>query len=212
MLFGSDLTRYENKAKHGLPPNPSHLTKLTLTIQLHFADPKAYHDIYNNKNRWDKEARLYKSFNEDRSSFGFLTYAEAKNRKDVLNRSFSTTAIESAEGLIVENIKALCEAFTRQTKTGKSSNLLYAFRCMSMDLITTFCFGKPIYAVDEPDFQAPIVMAMDASLPVFVGFKYSDIFKNMILKCPPRLSKILSPATSGLVDLQQVCLQPYIKR
>lgn len=173
-------------------------------MKLHFADPKAYHDIYNNKNRWDKEARLYKSFNEDRSSFGFLTYAEAKNRKDVLNRSFSLAAIEGAENLIVEHVKALCAAFARQTEAGQSSNLRFAFRCMSMDLITTFCFGKPIHAVDEPDFQAPIVMAMDASSPVFVMFKYSDLFKNMILKCPPNLSKIMSPATSGLVDLQQV--------
>ncbi|KAL5374850.1 hypothetical protein DPSP01_011602 [Paraphaeosphaeria sporulosa] len=175
--------------------------------ELHFADPKAYHDIYNNKNRWDKESRLYKSFNEDRSSFGFLTYAEAKNRKDVLNRSFSQTAIESAESLLVEQTKALCEAFERQTKAGKSSNLLYAFRCMSMDVITSFCFGKPIYAVDAPGFQAPIVMAMDASLPVFVGFKYSDVFKNMILKYPPKLSKVVSPATAGLVDLQQLLLR-----
>ncbi|KAJ4357623.1 uncharacterized protein N0V89_002199 [Didymosphaeria variabile] len=173
---------------------------------LHFADPEAYHDIYNNRNRWDKESRLYKSFNEDRSSFGFLTYAEAKNRKDVLGRSFSQTAIEGAEPLVVKQTKALCEAFERQTKAGKSSDLLYAFRCMSMDVITTFCFGKPIYAVDAPGFQAPIVMAMDASLPVFVGFKYSDLFKNMILKCPPKLSKVLSPATSGLVDLQQLLL------
>lgn len=148
---------------------------------------------------------MYKSFNEDRSSFGFLTYAEAKNRKDVLNRSFSLNAIEGAESLLVEQTKALCNAFERQTEAGKSSNLLYAFRCLSMDVITTFCFGKPIYAVDASDFQAPIVLAMDASLPVFVGFKYSDLFKNMILKCPPKLSKIMSPATSGLVDLQQVC-------
>lgn len=70
----------------------------------------------------------------------------------------------------------------------------------------TFCFGKPIDAVDAPDFAAPILVAMDASSPVFVCFKYSDLYKNMIMKCPPNLSKIMSPATAGLVDLQQVGL------
>ncbi|KAH7135249.1 cytochrome P450 monooxygenase-like protein [Dendryphion nanum] len=172
--------------------------------ELHFANPKAYHDIYNNKNRWDKEASLYKSFNEDRSSFGFLTYAEAKNRKDVLNRSFSQAAIEAAESLCVEKTKALCAAFERQSKASKSADLFFAFRCMSMDMIMTFCFGKPIDAVDAPDFKAPILVAMDASLPVFIRFKYSDLYKNMILKCPPNLSKIISPSTAGLVDLQQL--------
>ncbi|KAF2651874.1 cytochrome P450 monooxygenase-like protein [Lophiostoma macrostomum CBS 122681] len=174
--------------------------------ELHFADPQAYHDIYNNKNRWDKEYWLYKSFNEDRSSFGFLTYKEAKERKDVLNRSFSQAAIEGAEGLCADKVKNLCAAFSRQYQTSKPSDLFYAFRCMTMDVIITFCFGTDIKAVDAPDFRAPIIEAMDASLPVFIRFKYSDLYKNMILKCPPKLSKILSPSTAGLVDLQQLLL------
>ncbi|KAJ4330082.1 hypothetical protein N0V87_010313 [Didymella glomerata] len=175
--------------------------------ELHFANPKAYHDIYNNKSRWDKEARLYKSFGEDRSSFGFLTYAEAKVRKDVLNRSFSQSAIDGAESLVTEQTKALCAAFKRQSQASKSADLYYAFRCLSMDIICTFCFGKPIHAVDAPDFAAPIVVAMDASLPVFIRFKYSEVYKTMIMHCPPRLSRILSPATAGLVDLQQLLRQ-----
>ncbi|KAF5854193.1 hypothetical protein GGP41_006990 [Bipolaris sorokiniana] len=174
---------------------------------LHFANPQAYHDIYNNKNRWDKEARLYKSFNEDRSSFGFLTYAEAKDRKHVLNPSFSQAAIRSAEGLCVDKIKALCAAFERQAKASKPTDLFYAFRCMSVDVITTLCFGNPIHAVDAPDFNAPIVVALDASTPVSLYFKYSDLFKNFILKCPPKLSRILSPLTAGLIDLNQLLMQ-----
>ena len=48
---------------------------------------------------------------------------------------------------------------------------------------------------------------MDASLPVFVAFKHSSLYKNAIMKCPPNLSRIVSPETSGLVDLQQVLRQ-----
>jgi hypothetical protein len=123
----------------------------------------------------------------------------------VLNRSFSQAAIESVEGLCVDTTKALCAAFERTSQASKSVDLHFAFRCMSMDVILTICFGKSIHAVDAPDFKAPIVEAMDASTAVFVNFKYSETFKNMILKCPPTLSKIMSPATAGLVDLQQVC-------
>lgn len=124
----------------------------------------------------------------------------------MLNRSFSQAAIEEAESLCIDKTKALCAAFERQSRAAKSADLLLAYRCMSMDVIMTFCFGKPIDAVDAPDFQAPIVVAMHASAPVFVNFKYSEPFKNMILKCPPNLSKMMSPETAGLVDLQQVCL------
>lgn len=79
---------------------------------------------------------------------------------------------------------------------------------MSVDVITTLCFGNPIHAVDAPDFNAPIVVALDASTPVALYFKYSDLFKNFILKCPPKISRILSPLTAGLIDLNQVCRLP----
>ena len=122
----------------------------------------------------------------------------------MLNRAFSQAAIESAEHLCVEKVKLLCAALERQSKALKSADMFYAFRCMTVDIITTFCFGKSIHALDAPDFKAPIVLALEASSPIFLRFKYSDLYKNMILKCPPKLSEILSAATAGLVDLQQV--------
>ena len=51
---------------------------------------------------------------------------------------------------------------------------------------------------------------MDASLPVFVRFKHSSMYKNMIIKCPPNVSKVVSPATAGLVNLQQAIKQQVV--
>ena len=73
--------------------------------QLHFANPQAYLDIYNNKNKWDKEESLYHSFNEDETSFGYLNYRQAKERRDVLLRLFARKEIGQAEGLIVEKVR-----------------------------------------------------------------------------------------------------------
>jgi cytochrome P450 len=75
---------------------------------------------------------------------------------------------------------------------------------MTMDIITYLCFGSSVDAINAPGFQAPIIEAMEASLPVFIRFKHSELYKNMIMNCPPKLSKILSPPTSGLVDMQQM--------
>jgi len=70
--------------------------------QLHFSNPQTYHEIYNASNRWNKEETLYHSFGEDRSSFGFLEYKDAKERKDVLSPMFSKKAIQEAQGLVQE--------------------------------------------------------------------------------------------------------------
>jgi hypothetical protein len=73
-------------------------------LQLHFSDPRAYHDIYNNANRWDKDRALYECFGEDHSSFGFLTYHEAKRRKDVLQPLFARRNIVQVQSLVRKNV------------------------------------------------------------------------------------------------------------
>lgn len=62
-------------------------------------------------------------------------------------------------------------------------------------------------AVDAPNHKAPIILAMDASGPVFARFKHAAWYKNMILSCPPKLSLILAPETAGLINLQQALKQ-----
>jgi hypothetical protein len=117
--------------------------------KLHFSKPSVYHEIYNAGNRWAKEPALYHSFGEDRSSFGFLDYKDAKPRKDILQPIFSRKAVMDVEGLIQEKVSMdgclrqlnlrkqvdrLCESFVRQGDN--SVNLFFAFRCMSIDVIT----------------------------------------------------------------------------
>ncbi|EDP48582.1 benzoate 4-monooxygenase cytochrome P450 [Aspergillus fumigatus A1163] len=159
--------------------------------EIHFRRPSVYSEIYNASNKWDKEESLYHSFGEDRSSFGFLTYNEAKERKDVLNRLFSKKAVADVQGLVLEKVYffpsilsrvlKLCDSF--ETLGSKPADLFYAYRCMSVEVITYY--------------EAPVIKAMDSSLPVFVGFKHSWLLKEMIMNCPPKLSKLISPATAG---------------
>lgn len=120
--------------------------------------------------------------------------------------------------LILAQVVSLCKSFEAMER--QPIDLFYAFRCMSIDIITcqflefavpvpytyygiALCFGNSVNAVYAPDHEAPIILAMDASLPVLVRFKHAAWYKNMIIHCPPTLSKIISPEIAGLVDLQQ---------
>ncbi|KIN06778.1 hypothetical protein OIDMADRAFT_99334 [Oidiodendron maius Zn] len=172
--------------------------------ELHFSDPAAYHEIYNNSNRWDKEAGLYRSFGEDRSSFGFLTYAESKQRKDIMAPLFSRRAIFELQDLVQTQVDRLCEILESNNAAEKSSDLFFGLRCFTMDTITSFCFAKSVNALAEPDFRAPILEAMEASLPAFVLFKHFSIIRRAVFGMPPWLSVLVSPQTAGLIRLQQV--------
>ncbi|KAH8810843.1 putative P450 monooxygenase [Xylogone sp. PMI_703] len=172
--------------------------------ELHFAKPSAYHEIYNSSLRWNKERLLYESFGEDHSSFGLLTYVEAKQRKDVLQPMFSRRAILNIQGLIRKNTDHLIEVLANNNATGQSSDLLFAFRCFAIDTVMEFCFSKSVSALDEPLFKAPIVVAMDNSLPTFHVFKHIPIIRKTIFSLPPWLAIKASPDTAGLTHLQVI--------
>jgi hypothetical protein len=73
-----------------------------------------------------------------------------------------------------------------------------------MDTITSFCFAKSVDALAAPDFKAPIIEAMEASLPAFVLFKHFSLIRRAVFGMPPWLSVIVSPQTAGLINLQRV--------
>jgi len=72
-----------------------------------------------------------------------------------------------------------------------------------MDTIASFCFARSVDALAEPEFKAPIIEAMEASLPAFVLFKHFSIIRKAVFGIPPWLSVTISPKTAGLIHLQQ---------
>jgi hypothetical protein len=141
----------------------------------------------------------------------------------VLSRLFSVKAVEEAEdvirtkvisyphdvimhlyGILSLQVNNLCAALTRQNAAGKPADLLLAFRCVTMDVITYLCFGQSGNAVDEPGFHDPLVEAMQNSttlVPVFFHFK---IIRKLIMGMPPEMAKKSAPETAGLINMQQV--------
>lgn len=172
--------------------------------KLHFSKPAAYNDIYNNSNRWDKEHVLYRSFGEDRSSFGFLTYREAKQRKDVLAPLFAKRAVAELQSLVINKIERLCSGLSAQNAAGKSSDFLYGLRCFTADTIMQFCFAQDIKAGEAPDFKAPIVVAMDTSLASFTVFRNFEAIRRVVFGMPGWITKLTTPPMAGLVDLQEL--------
>lgn len=98
----------------------------------------------------------------------------------------------------------LADVLTKNNAAGKSSDLLFAFRCFAVDNITNFCFSKSVHALDEPEFAAPIVEAMDHSLPTFHVFKHFPLIRKTIFSLPPWLAIKASPKTAGLTNLQVI--------
>ena len=172
--------------------------------ELHFASAKAYFDIYAPAVRWDKERVLYHSMGVDSTSFGYLKYPQAKQRKDVLQPLFSRRAVSGIQGLIRRKLNDYCDTLTQHNAAKESSNMYLGLRCLTVDTISAFCFGKSLNALSAPHFQAPIVISMDYANPEFLPFKHLPSYRNLIWALPTSISAKLLPDTSGFAQISRL--------
>ncbi|KAK4504846.1 hypothetical protein PRZ48_002809 [Zasmidium cellare] len=172
--------------------------------ELHFSNPSVYNDLYSPTHRWDKDGALYRVFNQDESSFGYLTYREAKARKDILAPLFSHRATCEMQGIVKKHLDRMCEALGKREE---SSDMLFALRSFSLDCITTYCFAKDVHASSAEDFKHPLVEAMDAAVPAIRVLQYFNPWRKLVFGLPPWLAKLTDPNAGARVELQDMLLE-----
>ncbi|KAE8354717.1 cytochrome P450 [Aspergillus coremiiformis] len=155
--------------------------------ELHFGKPSAYHDIYNGTKRWDKDEGLYRTPGLRSGSFILLKYAEAKERRDVLQPMFSKKAISNLESLIWSKAHTLASAIREANTAERSIDFLHAFRAFTLDTIMCFTFGNCVNALSAPDFMDPLVVTMDASLRSVPFLRNFPRIRDLIYSIPPSL-------------------------
>lgn len=170
---------------------------------MHFADPRAYFEIYNNKNKWDKDLRLYRSFHSDGASFGLLKYSDAKERRNILTPSFSIQAVKQCEPIIAGKVDEFCEVLMGKDKD-ELVDFSYGWRCISMDVITYLTFGASIGALYTPNFRAPLLVAIDSNKTRNLLLKHSDTYWKLFHTIPLWLLLKLYPALKGTMGLKQI--------
>ncbi|EQL00830.1 averantin oxidoreductase [Ophiocordyceps sinensis CO18] len=186
--------------------------------ELHFGNPSAFHDIYHNTKRWDKDPGLYRTPGVKTGSFVFLGYNQARERREVLLPIFSKRAIQSLEHLVWRNATRLATSMARADATQRSVDLLYAFRSYTLDTIMCFTFGNCVNALDAPAFRDPLILAMDASLPALPVLKNFPLIRKLVFAVPPSLvmrilpdAERLAPRLYQVRDLIQQQLQVVLE-
>jgi cytochrome P450 len=155
--------------------------------ELHFGSPSSFHEIYNVSKRWDKDDGLYSVPGFKSGSFVFRKYAQAKERRDVLMPMFSKKAIQNIEGLVWQNATQLASSIKKMNASHSSIDLLYAFRSFTLDTIMGFTFGGCVDALHAPSFADPLILAMDATLPILPLLKNIPWIRNLAFAVPPWL-------------------------
>jgi len=94
-FYGPVVRIGPNKVSHATLSSPR---AFAYEGQVHFADPRAFDDIY--KSKFIKDPQFYECFNQQEASLGFIDPHKAKERRETIRALFSRTAIRRLEGII----------------------------------------------------------------------------------------------------------------
>ncbi|KAE9394089.1 cytochrome P450, partial [Gymnopus androsaceus JB14] len=122
---------------------------------LHFNDRNAFHDIYT-YGTLAKEPGFYHSIvaTFPQATFACCDSGDAKYRRGLLAPSFSRRAVVSLEYTIQKKIDQLLTILEEHYSSASSPvQLDDAYRALTTDIITSYCFAQSSDTLDIPDFS-----------------------------------------------------------
>ncbi|KAF8966429.1 cytochrome P450 [Flammula alnicola] len=168
--------------------------------ELHFSDPDAFADIYGSGSTFTKDNGMYKCFGSSESVFGQTDFRAAQRRRHALGPLFSRRATLKLENELQKHIDALISRLAAYQPRRTAADLHLALRSVTLDIITSYCFGQSFSALNHPGFSHPVAISMDATLHLCWVFKHVPILRKLVDHCPKWIGLALMPGTKGYYD------------
>ncbi|KAF5350988.1 hypothetical protein D9756_008294 [Leucocoprinus leucothites] len=138
--------------------------------EIHFCSAQAYHQIYAPGSSYPKETFFYKGFGLNGMSFGETDFEAAKIRRDMLAPLFSRRSILKLERVVQDKVDLLVSNLAKYD--GKPADLYLAFRCTTLDIISSYSFSYTFNALNSPGFMDPLVTSFEKMVPYFWFTRY----------------------------------------
>ncbi|KIK58359.1 hypothetical protein GYMLUDRAFT_695193 [Collybiopsis luxurians FD-317 M1] len=172
---------------------------------LHFNDRRAYHDIFSNGTTLVKDGQFYRAImpHAAESSFCFSDPQQAKNRRSLLAPSFSRQSVMKLEYTIQKKIDQLVALLEKNYSSSESGvKLSVAYRSLTTDVITEYCFAVSANTLSYPNFAHPIMLETLNLVKRGWIQTYIPFVIHLVARIPPELTLWLFPRFRTLVDVK----------
>ena len=132
--------------------------------EVSFNDAEAFRVFYGRTSKFMKAEYYYRAF-EDQSSnlFTMRDRQQHSSDKRLLSHAFSRANVIQHYTSMYDKAEYLMGRIKRRSKKDETIPLFPAFRCMTLDTISDFAFGKTIGALQTENFESEIFHAIDRS-------------------------------------------------
>lgn len=165
-----------------------------------------YDKIFYVGSKYSKDPGLYGSFGPTEAMFTTFSNSLHRQRRSALNPLFSQKAVHDLEWLIQDHIDVLCQRISSLKENNLPDlDLHHALRCVSIDVITQYAFGKSYDLLKKDDFGKGLFFKMIRTLASGIWmFRHFPILVVLIQKMPMWLAEKVDEAAGATARLQYV--------
>ncbi|KAF5381433.1 hypothetical protein D9757_009045 [Collybiopsis confluens] len=174
--------------------------------KLHFNYPGAFHDIYTNGHSLTKDPGMYPHGMAailSESAWATTDLQKAKYRRSLVTPLFSRRAILELEYTIQQKIDKLLGVFEKHySSPGSIVDIASAFRSLTTDIITSYCFAECPDTLDHPDFSHPLVQNVEKLFRTFWIQQTVPWIVSLINNVPVKVTLWFLPQFKGYLGLR----------
>ncbi|KAF4997551.1 hypothetical protein FGRMN_3756 [Fusarium graminum] len=170
--------------------------------EVHIKDPEVFHEIYGQKTKFTKDPFAY-SFGVPTAINVLLDPIVHRQRREMLNPSFSKRRINMLEDLMYEELDRVFEKITEYANKGMVIPIQEAYYCYAGDIISRVIFGKCLNLIDMPDFATDKIEEIRGfTKGVWISIHFGAI-RNLMMNMPQWLVRMMNESWVGIIDFTE---------
>lgn len=178
--------------------------------EVHLSDAGNYELINFVGSKYPKSA-FYDSFGIGYSTFSSKSVETHRIRRGALNPFFSRKMVLQLEHIVQDKVERVSALTARAFEAGKPMNLHYAFRAVSVDVITEYAFAQCYDLLHRADLGQSFFRMIQDLGPTMWVFQQWPALQKFALSLPPAIASAMSAPIEQVLNLTAVCNLSSIK-
>lgn len=176
--------------------------------EVHLSDANNYEVINFVGSKYPKSV-FYDGFGIGYSTFSTKSVETHRIRRGALNPFFSRKMVLNLEHIVQDKAEEVSALTAKAFAAGKPMNLHYAFRAVSVDVITEYAFAQCYDLLDRADLGQSFFEMIQGLGPTMWIFQQWPGLRKFALGLPPAIASAMSAPIGQVLNLTAV-LPPFI--
>lgn len=173
--------------------------------EVHILDSSYYNTLYSNRNRLDKYEWFYSMLGNPEATFATIHADVHKQRRGGLAPFFSAQSIARFNPRVQAYTEKLVNRMAECAKRDEPIPLFFAYRCLTVDIISEYIFGRSLGLLNRPDWGRSFYSAWRSLWEMSPLIRQLPFIMKIFNTMPRWMLAMIQPKALEVIDMQIMC-------